>query len=644
LPTATLLPFPRAVFYDALGNPLAAGLVHTYVPGGTTPQPTWQDQAETIPNANPIVLDANGSCLLYGSGNYQITVTDSLGNQVPAYSGLTYSLFVGVPAGTTVIPGDLAAFGAVSGTLADSGIASSVLIPSIATIGALQSATTTTLPTSQCYVEGYAIPGDGGGGQFVVRSTTAANGVTVFTDASGRTWQRLVFGSEWSVAWGGATPTATDNTSAVNNVIAAIVAFAGGTVVFPAGIFTFLGTINVSNSGVQIKGSGQFITVLRFANGANDCIAIAGTGSSNIAGNSVRDLSITGSAKTGGRAIYFGFANNWIVERVYFNTIWNGIEAYVINTGIIRNCTMAGVTNPSGWCIYFHAPGDGSYRSDELNLHDVVVNPLYSGADGLVIDGWANTVNAYQYVALDVARGLRVLNTTESVAYCPTYGEFVNSVVDGASVRAIEINAGTVWRFTGCEIGNNSGSSGQGSSDDYAFFVAPDTGHSETSQISAVNCNIGGCKQSAVDVASHDNTFVACTFYQGITSPSNTWSSVIIAAPASDTIIMACKNSYFGDPNAWSYGVTMEPGTFRTLVLGCNFNIGSMNQSINDLSGNASTFANEYIGSPFGAGTGPVVNFPRYVAAPANPVLGESYYNTVSNVLQYWNGTSWVTF
>lgn len=87
--TASLLPQARFVAYDPNGAPLAGGFVYTYVPGGTVPKLTWQDAAETIPNENPITLDAVGSCLLYGSGTYQITVTDSLGNQVPAYSGLT---------------------------------------------------------------------------------------------------------------------------------------------------------------------------------------------------------------------------------------------------------------------------------------------------------------------------------------------------------------------------------------------------------------------------------------------------------------------------------------------------------------------------------------------------------------------------
>lgn len=87
--TATLLPQPRFTVFDANGNPVAGGFVHTYIPGGTTPKITWQDAAETIPNANPVPLDSAGSALIYGSGTYQLTVTDALGVAVPGYSGVT---------------------------------------------------------------------------------------------------------------------------------------------------------------------------------------------------------------------------------------------------------------------------------------------------------------------------------------------------------------------------------------------------------------------------------------------------------------------------------------------------------------------------------------------------------------------------
>lgn len=98
--TATILPSPRFVAFDANGEPLAGGFVYTYVPGGTTPKTTWQDPGEATPNANPIPLDADGSCLMYGDGSYQITTTDSLGNAVPTYSGLSADLsaIIGVSA------------------------------------------------------------------------------------------------------------------------------------------------------------------------------------------------------------------------------------------------------------------------------------------------------------------------------------------------------------------------------------------------------------------------------------------------------------------------------------------------------------------------------------------------------------------
>jgi len=101
---ASILPLPRAVFYDANGNPLGAGLVYTYVPGTTTPKTSWQDSGEVTPNANPITLDAAGSCLLYGAGSYALNVTDSLGNAIPAYSGLTFDTATSAGISPVMVP------------------------------------------------------------------------------------------------------------------------------------------------------------------------------------------------------------------------------------------------------------------------------------------------------------------------------------------------------------------------------------------------------------------------------------------------------------------------------------------------------------------------------------------------------------
>jgi hypothetical protein len=118
---ASLLPLPRFVVYDAAtGDPVVGGFVHTYIPDSTTPAETWQDAGQTTPNSNPIILDSSGSCLIYGLGQYQLTVTDALGNAVPGYSGLSTS--PGSGSGSVTGPdsstsGSLAAFSGTSGTV-----------------------------------------------------------------------------------------------------------------------------------------------------------------------------------------------------------------------------------------------------------------------------------------------------------------------------------------------------------------------------------------------------------------------------------------------------------------------------------------------------------------------------------------------
>lgn len=56
----TIVPFIPQAFYDSSGNPLNGGKLCTYVSGTTTPQSTYSDVTLTTPNANPVILSANG--------------------------------------------------------------------------------------------------------------------------------------------------------------------------------------------------------------------------------------------------------------------------------------------------------------------------------------------------------------------------------------------------------------------------------------------------------------------------------------------------------------------------------------------------------------------------------------------------------
>lgn len=80
--TATILPNGKNQFIGGNGVPLAGGTVAFYVPNTTTPKNTWQDSLQTILNTNPIILDASGEAIIYGSGQYRQVVKDASGNLI----------------------------------------------------------------------------------------------------------------------------------------------------------------------------------------------------------------------------------------------------------------------------------------------------------------------------------------------------------------------------------------------------------------------------------------------------------------------------------------------------------------------------------------------------------------------------------
>jgi hypothetical protein len=49
-------------FFDNNGVPLSGGLIYTYQAGSSTPLTTYTTNNGTIPNSNPIILDAAGRC------------------------------------------------------------------------------------------------------------------------------------------------------------------------------------------------------------------------------------------------------------------------------------------------------------------------------------------------------------------------------------------------------------------------------------------------------------------------------------------------------------------------------------------------------------------------------------------------------
>jgi hypothetical protein len=73
---------PLLQWSDADGKPMAGGTIESYVPGTSTPKAVWVDPDGLAFATNPVVMDAAGRTLMYGSGEYRLVIRDAAGNLV----------------------------------------------------------------------------------------------------------------------------------------------------------------------------------------------------------------------------------------------------------------------------------------------------------------------------------------------------------------------------------------------------------------------------------------------------------------------------------------------------------------------------------------------------------------------------------
>lgn len=76
---ASLLSAVRTRFFDKSNKPLAGGKVYTYEANSTNPKVTWSDEALTVQNTNPVLLDNEGTALIFFAGKYRFRIEDKYG-------------------------------------------------------------------------------------------------------------------------------------------------------------------------------------------------------------------------------------------------------------------------------------------------------------------------------------------------------------------------------------------------------------------------------------------------------------------------------------------------------------------------------------------------------------------------------------
>ncbi len=382
-----LLPNGKQHFVDNNGHPLVGGRVYHYYVGTNTPKDTYQDSGQTIPNTNPIILDARGEASIYGSGPYRQVLTTFFGVTIWDQVILDPSSIVG---------GNLDAFKADLANSTDP----------------LKGAGLVGFSNSAVYADGTVGAG--------IREINAKIGVIV-TD------------------YGAKGDGVTDDTDSIKAAITA--AGVGGDVIFPEGTYLITDKLTSLTSQRWLGRGGQRATTLK--KGANIDMVEVGTLST------ILDINLdgVGATYTGkGFRIVSGFSQtitrcravNMGGEPLYFDSNAGGganvtvFEGYPVDTDAYAGCAIAGDTAPHPrffrgmWLSganFALGPGAGNGGSmSEFYIRDLrydATSTLFHISNGrcatlgatTTLKGFDHSIDGVAFagpVALDSAQGINI--------------------------------------------------------------------------------------------------------------------------------------------------------------------------------------------------------------------------------------------
>lgn len=364
-----------------------------------------------------------------------------------------------------------------------------------------------------------------------------------------------------------------DNTGALQAAINAIEARVatgnsnGGVIEIPPGTHTFLGSLLINNSFISLAGSGTQSTLLNFANGALDCFVINGSTApgGNLRDVWINDMTISGNGlKSAGASVKISNAFRCGMERVSIDNCITGIDVGGNTNSItLRDVMINPNQGASLYGIYWHCPGDGSLRSDALEVYNVVVDANWSNADCFVWDGFCNTLAGSGLRLLHGRYCMRVLNSAASALYYPAFCNLHDAEFEGAKNRALDIRGGNEIKITDFDINNLSGGTSQGNADDYAIYIDSDLAHSITRGVQLTNGRVGLCRSNAIYSDSKDLQMANVTCISASYAGANTAAAVRLGSNSSDVQIANLIAEEFGGTGRCSYAVQIDSGAAR---------------------------------------------------------------------------------
>jgi hypothetical protein len=324
----------------------------------------------------------------------------------------------------------------------------------IGTIALLRAATSTTLPGTVTFVEGYYALADGGEGMFEYKSsdaTSSDNGGTIIVDASSRRWYRATNGADYSLRWFGSKGNgSTDDTTPVTSCATAAMA-AGRGIRVPQGNFVInSGPIAiVPTSAFRMKGDGIGISTLSCSNAASSLFTFTST---NYVTTPIEicDLTVSGSASaTSGTML--NFSGGCAGLNLHNVNLLNGFNAISLaGTGTsqgfqLRDLTLVGFVN-DGIIIQIGAGGLGVFENIQMNTgaNASGAGISMSGGQGL----WMTDID----IQGPPSCILMIAGSGQTIQDISMKGVWADGAARGATTAAIGINiaggAGTTRRVT----------------------------------------------------------------------------------------------------------------------------------------------------------------------------------------------------
>lgn len=413
-----LLPNGKQTFLDSNGSPLASGFVYFYVPSTTTRKNTWSNSTLTVLNSNPVVLDAAGRAVIYGTGQYRQVVKDSDGNTI--WDQLTQS--------PGFISGNVA-YAYVVNTNAALRALSTDNYSNILRCGFLTSGDAPCLPY---YASNSVCPLNGGNGD---------NGAEVKSSNSKCWLANFDLTSSTLPQWGCVGDGVTDNSTCLASA-AAWSSANNQPVYVPEGNFRWTtSTISFTGNGSGFVGVDNRTSILTCATGASGCFIFLGTSTSaQIYGVWLKNLRVTGSSLSAGDMVNFRYAAQGGLEKVVLDNFYNGFTASGTNDILLRDTQIDSTAVNGRWGVKWYSADGATERSDVLTLDHVTVQLHGGGGDCVIWDRNTQTLRINGVNLLGCAQGLDINPSAASSDY-PNFLQANGLEVDSATNYPINVES-----------------------------------------------------------------------------------------------------------------------------------------------------------------------------------------------------------